>query len=69
MIGFLDDPRRLNVAITRPRYGLWVVGHRSTLQTSTHWRAFIEHADAAGAITTVGDDPATSSVLRGLICD
>ncbi len=31
-VGFLDDWRRLNVAITRPRRALLLVGHAATLQ-------------------------------------
>lgn len=42
LIGFLSDVRRLNVAITRPRFVLIIVGNSSTLATNETWRDFIE---------------------------
>ena len=47
-VGFLSDWRRLNVAITRARSGLVVVGDSRTLQQERHWRAFIEWCKAQG---------------------
>ncbi|CAM6115803.1 unnamed protein product [Calypogeia fissa] len=44
-IGFLDDFRRLNVALTRSRYCLWVIGHAPTLGSSDPlWRGLIADA-------------------------
>lgn len=40
-LGFLADARRLNVAITRPRRGLIVIGSASTLRSDLNWSAFL----------------------------
>ena len=42
-MGFLGDVRRLNVAITRPRHFLYVVGNRETLKMHEVWRRFMDH--------------------------
>lgn len=45
-IGFVADIRRLNVAITRARDALWIVGNARTLQNHETWAALIKHAKA-----------------------
>jgi len=40
-VGFLQDWRRLNVAITRARSGLIIVGDSQTLSQDKNWLAFI----------------------------
>lgn len=41
-LGFLADPRRMNVAITRARQGLVVIGCEETLESDSNWRAWLE---------------------------
>ncbi|GAB4821477.1 hypothetical protein N2152v2_008523 [Parachlorella kessleri] len=49
-IGFLSDPRRLNVALTRARYGLVVLGNPRVLAKQPLWSALIYHFKEAGAL-------------------
>ena len=44
-IGFLRDRRRLNVAITRARRGLIVLGNTKTLRHDGTWRAWLDWAE------------------------
>ena len=55
-IGFLSDVRRMNVALTRARFGLFVVGNRETLRKNDHWGQLIAHAEASGRLVSV-DQP------------
>jgi hypothetical protein len=43
-VGFLSDWRRLNVAITRARTALIVIGSGKTLRNDPHWRSWLRHA-------------------------
>ena len=47
-LGFLTDHRRMNVAITRARHCLFVVGNSATLEKDSVWKAFIDHSKPAG---------------------
>jgi len=42
-IGFLNDPRRLNVALTRARYGCIILGNPRVLSKSALWNSLLTH--------------------------
>lgn len=42
-IGFVSDVRRMNVALTRAKFSLWIVGNARTLQRSPHWEALLKN--------------------------
>lgn len=56
-IGFVDDWRRLNVAITRAKHSMWIVGHAGVLKQSSEWRELISDCKRRG---TYVDDSSKS---------
>nr|MBK9651688.1 AAA family ATPase [Bacteroidota bacterium] len=48
-IGFLNDTRRMNVAMTRAREKLVVIGDSATLANHSFYKKFIDYAEAIGA--------------------
>ncbi|MEN6338317.1 MAG: IGHMBP2 family helicase, partial [Phycisphaerales bacterium] len=55
-IGFLQDVRRMNVAMTRARRKLLLVGDSATLSAHPFYRRMIEHFEAASAYRTVWEE-------------
>lgn len=54
-LGFLLDERRLNVAITRPKYFLMIVGNSETLSKSIVWSNLVQYCRAQGTFVEVED--------------
>eukprot|EP00908_Phaeocystis_cordata_P022535 Transcript_4946.p3 GENE.Transcript_4946~~Transcript_4946.p3 ORF type:complete len:474 (+),score=230.79 Transcript_4946:2027-3448(+) len=44
-VGFLKDPRRINVSLTRARRSLFVLGHAQTLRGEPLWATMIKDAE------------------------
>lgn len=57
-IGFLADVRRTNVALTRARRKLLVIGDSATLSVLPFYRRLFEHLEKTGAYRTVWEEDA-----------
>jgi ATP-dependent RNA/DNA helicase IGHMBP2 len=68
-LGFLRDPRRLCVAITRARRGLILVGDQPVLRACHHWAALLSYCSSNGCLVNAASlmmaaPPPTPSSVR-----
>ena len=54
-IGFLKDERRLNVAVTRAKFSLIVVGNIKTLNRNSLWNKMITYTKESGCVVNYSD--------------
>lgn len=55
-LGFLADTRRMNVAMTRAKRKLFVIGDSATLSRIPFYEAFIKYAESIGGYRSVWDE-------------
>ena len=53
--GIVGMPKTMNVALTRAKFGLIVIGKRDILVSDPNWRAFVEFCGRNGLVTGDGD--------------
>ena len=58
-IGFLNDVRRMNVALTRARRKLIVIGDSATIGGHDFYERLLKYFEASGAYRTVWEEPAS----------
>ncbi|KAL7722694.1 Upf1 domain-containing protein [Entamoeba marina] len=65
-IGFLSDKKRINVALSRSKHGLIVIGNITTLQRSGVWRLFLTYCNENNCIVkrVNGRNVVTQETLR-----
>lgn len=51
-LGFVADIRRMNVALTRARRALWIVGNAQHLRAGEHWASLLQDAEQRGAVVS-----------------
>jgi putative helicase MOV10L1/helicase MOV-10 len=59
--GIIGMPNKMNVALTRAKFGLIVIGRRDLLVEDPHWKAFVGFCERNGLVagdTAAGDEPA-----------
>jgi hypothetical protein len=51
--GFLSDWRRMNVALTRSKRGLFIVGNRETVDSQARWKEYFDYLESFNCIVRV----------------
>ncbi|XP_028800617.1 probable helicase MAGATAMA 3 isoform X3 [Neltuma alba] len=65
-VGFLSNRQRANVALTRARHCLWILGNAETLEKSgSVWRKVVNDAKQRGCFHNADDDQNMAQAFKG----
>jgi len=67
-IGFVKDVRRMNVALTRARLAMWVVGHAGALRKHPAWAKLLDDAGQRQRLCTNASPDGLAQLMRGVDC-
>ncbi|XP_074562673.1 helicase sen1-like, partial [Curcuma longa] len=68
-IGFVSNPNRTNVALTRARYCLWILGNEPTLSSSRSiWAKIVHDAKVRGCIFNATEDKRIAKAIDRARC-
>ncbi|WAR23847.1 HELZ2-like protein [Mya arenaria] len=56
-LGFITDRNQVNVALTRARKGLIIIGNKNLLACDVLWKKLVEHYDRRGCVKTPEEFP------------
>jgi hypothetical protein len=67
-VGFLSDQRRLNVALTRGKYSLWIVCNCDTLVNDPSWKKLIQYSKDNGffKMATSGSEVTRTVAIKSI---
>ncbi|XP_038049674.1 helicase with zinc finger domain 2-like [Patiria miniata] len=54
-LGFITDENQINVAITRPKMGLIILGNKYLLSVHRTWKLLLAHYEEKGALVNAKD--------------
>jgi len=54
--GIIGLPNKMNVALTRAKFGLVVIGKRDILTQDRNWKAWLDFCDRNGLVSGLDDD-------------
>ncbi|KAK6242402.1 hypothetical protein SCA6_007791 [Theobroma cacao] len=69
-IGFMSNPQRTNVALTRARHSLWILGNGGTLaQSESAWEALVHDAKARYCFFNADEDKELANAILDAMKD
>jgi senataxin len=66
-VGFLSDVRRMNVALTRAKFFLFVIARCESIVVNPYWRDLVDHARDTNAVVSVPMNGNNSSSFPDLV--